>query len=168
MLRSAVEPATEHMSRRCKSSNTSQWRDWRAEQQQVLSHGYKMLRVATPTWPATCLVCLAEPVLLLREWPGLNVLAGDLSKPLITDWLLLSGGGGGHTWGSIGSTCWGKRCMEFVMGSEVVVCHGREHGTEGKNKQSIPPSIRFFLSFQKHSSMARTAISPNNTVSRIA
>lgn len=41
----------------------------------------------------TCFECLPEPVLLLREWPGLKVLAGDLSRPLITDWLLLRGGG---------------------------------------------------------------------------
>lgn len=96
-----------------------------------------MMRISCGT--ATCLVCLAEPVLLLREWLGLNVLAGDLSKPLIIDWLLLSGGG--HTWGSIGSMCWGKCCMEFVMESEVVVCHGREHSTEGENKQSNRRSI---------------------------
>lgn len=47
----------------------------------------------------TCFKCLIEPVLLLREWPGLKVLRGDFSKLLTTDWLLLSGGG--HTWGSI-------------------------------------------------------------------
>lgn len=82
--------------------------------------------------PATCLVCLAEPVLLLREWLGLNVLAGDLSAQLITDWLLFSGGG--QTWGSIGSMCWGKCCMELVMESERVVWHGREHSTEGETK----------------------------------
>lgn len=85
--------------------------------------------------PPTCLVCLDEPVLLLREWLGLNVLAGDLSMLLITDWLLLSGGGG-HTWGSIGSMCCGKLCMEFVMESEVVVGHGRGNSTEGENKAS--------------------------------
>ena len=38
-------------------------------------------------------------MLLLREWLGLNPLVGDFSKPLITDWLLLSGGG--QTWGSM-------------------------------------------------------------------
>lgn len=104
--------------------------------------------VKKPVWPATCLVCLAEPVLLLREWVGLNVLAGDLSKPLITDWLLLSGGG--HTWGSIGSMCWGKRCMEFVMESEVVVCHGREHSTEGQNKQSNHWSFHGYIKLTMH------------------
>lgn len=47
----------------------------------------------------TCFKFLIEPVLLLREWPGLNVLPGDFSMLLTTDWLLLRGGG--HTWGSI-------------------------------------------------------------------
>lgn len=37
----------------------------------------------------TCFECLDEPVLLFREWDGLNVLAGDLSK-LMTDWELLT------------------------------------------------------------------------------
>ena len=59
----------------------------------------------------TCFECLEEPVLLFREWLGMNALAGDLSRPLITDWLLLRGGG--HTWGSIGAMWWGKRCMEW-------------------------------------------------------
>lgn len=57
----------------------------------------------------TCFKCLDDPVLLLREWPGLNVLAGDLSRKLMTDWLLLTGGG--HTWGSMGATWRGKFCM---------------------------------------------------------
>lgn len=43
----------------------------------------------------TCFEFLIEPVLLLREWPGLNVLPGDFSRLPTTDWLLLSGGG--HT-----------------------------------------------------------------------
>ena len=38
-------------------------------------------------------------MLLLREWLGLNPPIGDFSKPLITDWLLLRGGG--QTWGSM-------------------------------------------------------------------
>lgn len=44
---------------------------------------------------STCFEFLIEPVLLLREWPGLNVLPGDFSMLLTTDWLLLRGGG--HT-----------------------------------------------------------------------
>lgn len=43
----------------------------------------------------TCFKFLIEPVLLLREWPGLNVLPGDFSMLLTIDWLLLRGGG--HT-----------------------------------------------------------------------